>query len=122
MSKAISDLRYYLRCWRRWLRSWRPALGFPPEAPFVRLMRPVVSWGNPEDHFQEEGEDIEDWILRAIDAEVESLPEQQKKAIRQVYLREWHNFKQERATMLCDRAEADMVSRLRAKGVVLGGE
>lgn len=112
--------------------GWRPKLGYPPEAPYVRLMRPAVSVGNAEDNYADSywdsSEEADEWILKAIDAEVESLDAIKRAAVRMVYLREigpavfrLNRISMEEAARLCDLAELEMVPRLRAKGVVLGG-
>jgi hypothetical protein len=121
--RALDDLRYYLRAWRRWVRDWRAPLGYPTSVPFVREMVPVVSGG-----WDTHDEEVDGHILRAIDAEVESLPADQRAAVRLVYLNEVTSavFRSGRMSMessrrLCYEAEIRMVPRLRVRGVVLGG-
>jgi hypothetical protein len=130
--RALDDLRYYLKCWRRWVRSWRPALGFPPEWPMARIpVNPPIACGNIDDALEEPyryEEDIEDSILRAVDAEVESLPNMKRVAVRLIYLREQGpavyrsgRMSVEEAYRICNQAELEMIPRLRVRGVVLGG-
>ena len=73
-------------------------------------------------------EEIEDSILRAIDAEVDSLPTIKRVAVRLIYLREQGSavyrsgrMSVEDAYRLCNQAELEMIPRLRVRGVVLGG-
>jgi hypothetical protein len=120
---ALDDLRHYLRAWRRWVRDWRAPLGYPGAVPFVREMVPVVSGG-----WDTHDEEVDSHILRAIDAEVESLPVDQRAAVRLVYLNEVASavfrsgrMSMETARRLCYEAEVEMVPRLRVRGVVLGG-
>ena len=132
-SLALNDLRHYLRAWRRWTRSWRPGLGYPPSWPLAKVPnKPAVSCGNVEDALEEPyrfEEDIEDHILKAIDAVVDSLPADKRAAVRLVYLREEPGmavFRSGRmslevAAVLCNAAEVEMIPMLRLKGVVLGG-
>jgi len=130
---ALSDLRYYLLAWRQWLRSWRPALGYPSETPMVRLMRPVVAWGNSDDggEFHDLTERVDQHVLRVIDTEVENMRHVKPNwyhALRVVWLREdgpavWRSnrLSMEDVARLADAAEIELIPRLRAKGVVLGG-
>lgn len=125
---ALSDLRYYLKAWRGWVRSWREKLGYPSEAPFVRLCRPVVEWGGEDSGYHERSEEVDEWIIKAIDTEVENLPVLKRAAVRLIYLREVGpamfrsgRMSIEEASRLCDLAERDMVPKLRDKGIVLGG-
>lgn len=91
-------------------------------------MKAVVSWGNQDDSFHETSDDVDEWIVKAVDAEIESLDKEHRSAVRLVYLREEYGavfrsnrMSMERAALLCDEAELQMIPRLRAKGVVLGG-
>lgn len=120
---ALEDVRYFLRCWRRWVRGWAVPLGYPSEAPFVRHMRPVVAWDGSDEDLE-----VDAFILRAVDAEVEALAPKPRAAIRLVYLNEVlpevfrsNRFTKEEARRLADFAEAEMIPGLRARGVVLGG-
>lgn len=120
---ALDDVRFYLRAWRRWVRQWRAPLGYPTAVPFVHQMLPSVSSGW-DDHDQE----VETHILRAVDAEVESLPGLKRAAVRLVYLNECLPavFRSGRMTTaesrrLTNEAEVEMIPRLRVRGVVLGG-
>jgi hypothetical protein len=78
--------------------------------------------GSDEDY------EVDSHILRAIDAEVESLPALARAAMRLVYLNEVlpevfrsRRMSREEAVRLTDKAESDMIPRLRVRGVVLGG-
>ena len=73
-------------------------------------------------------EEIEDSILRAVDAEVDSLPTIKRVAVRLIYLREQGSavyrsgrMSVEEAVRICNQAELEMIPRLRIRGVVLGG-
>lgn len=120
---ALQDVRYYLRAWRRWVRAWRTPLGLPSAVPFVGKMIPSVS------AFDEiEQEDIDALVMRKLDAEVESLPADQRAAVRIVYLNEVmpavfrsSRWPKDTVYRLCDAAERAMIPGLRARGVVLGG-
>lgn len=120
---ALEDLRFYLRAWRRWVRNWAAPLGYPPEAPFVRSMRPTVA---PDGADQDQ--EVDGFILRTIDAQIESLPARKRAAVRLIYLNETLPavFNSCRMTMqearrLTSEAELEMVPLLRVRGVVLGG-
>lgn len=120
---ALQDLRYYLRSWRRWVRAWRAPLGLPSAIPLVGKMVPSVS---AYDEIEEE--EINAVVMRQIDAEVESLPADKRAAVRLVYLNEVlpavfrsARWSKDRVYRLCDQAEVEMVPKLRARGVVLGG-
>lgn len=120
---ALDDVRYYLRAWRRWVRDWRAPLGAPSAVTWVDQCLPTVCGDADTDDQQ-----IDVHILRSVNAEVESLPTDMRTAVRLVYLNEIGPsvFRSGRMTMetarrLCARAEEDMVPRLRARGVVLGG-
>jgi hypothetical protein len=122
--QAIDDVRYYLRAWRRWVGGWRAPLGVPSAVPYVHEMLPSVSGGA----FDEQENDVAPFILRAVDAEIERLPIDQRAAVRLVYLNEVTSsvFRSGRMTIeaarrLCAAAEADMVPKLRVRGIVLGG-
>lgn len=130
---ALSDLRHFLRCWRRWIRGWRPNLGYPPEVPWLRLIKATtLGIGNADDYADEfwaQSEEVDDYILRTVDAVVESLQPLNRAAVRMVYLREigpavlrTGRMSMAEASLLCDAAETQMVPALRAKGIVLGGK
>lgn len=75
-----------------------------------------------------EDDDINAIVMRAIDAEVESLPAAKRAAVRLVYLNEEvaavfrsNRMSMQEARRLCAEAELEMVPRLRVRGVVLGG-
>lgn len=124
--RAADDVRFYLKAWRRWVRGWRAPLGYPSVCAFVRAMRPTV---DPER--QDFEEEVDQWILRAVDAEVESLSPMKRAAVRLIYLNEILPavFRSARAGVsnleecrrLASEAELEMVPRLRLRGVVLGG-
>jgi hypothetical protein len=132
-NRAIDDLRYYLRCWRRWVKSWKPALGFPSQWILAKIpVKAPVGCGNVDDALEEPyryEDEIEDSILRAIDSEVDNLTNLKRAAVRLIYLREEPGkavfrsgrFSIEEAYVLCNQAELEMIPKLRAKGVVLGG-
>jgi hypothetical protein len=94
-------------------------------------VNPPVGCGNMDDQLEEPyryEEEIEDSILRAVDAEVESLPNIKRIAVRLIYLREQGSavyrsgrLSLEEAYHLCNQAELEMVPRLRVRGVLLGG-
>ncbi len=122
---AVDDLRHYLRAWSRWVRAWRAPLGIPSTVAIVSRMIPTVdSWSSHEDT----DETIEAHILREVDREIERLPPNQRAAVRLTYLNETlpavfrsARMSQEEVRRLCNLAEAEMVPRLRIRGVVLGG-
>jgi hypothetical protein len=120
---ALEELRYLLTQWRRWVRGWQAPLGYPSASPFVRIMRPSVAW----DGTDQEAE-TDQWILRAVDAEIESLGSLKRAAVRLVYLREVMpaafrsgRLSMEEAVRLCNEAEVEMIPGLRKRNVVLGG-
>lgn len=120
--RALDDVRYYLRAWRSWVRAWREPLGLPGAVNWVGHMMPTVSW---DETIYEE---VDAAILRKVNAEIESLPADQRAAVRLVYLNEVLpavfrscRMTSETARRLCGKAETEMVPRLRARGVVLGG-
>lgn len=120
---ALEELRYLLTQWRRWVKSWQAPLGYPSQSPFVRIMRPAVAWDG-----QDQESETDQWILRAVDAEIESLPNLKRAAVRLIYLREVlpavfrsGRMSAEEATRLCNEAEYEMIPGLRKRGVVLGG-
>lgn len=120
---ALEHLRYYLKAWRRWIKNWAAPLGYPGQCTFVRHMTPTVAWdGSDVD------EEVDDFILRAIDAQVESLAPRARAAVRLVYLNEVlpavfssNRMSMEEAVRLTNEAEVEMIPLLRARGVVLGG-
>jgi len=120
---AIETLRLYLREWVRRAHAWRPELGYPQECPFVKHMVPVVAWGDSE--HEEKDEQIADWIIGAIDAEVEGLPEPHRGALRLVWLREReavyrsNRMSLEAAYRYANDAERMMIPGLIRRGVVL---
>ena len=128
---AQRDVQYYLRAWRRWVRSWTPALGYPHEAPFVKHMVPVVSWDSSEDQLaqaDEADQQVAEFVLRAVDTEVEALATLKRAAVRLIYLNETApavfrsgRMSLERAAYLCEVAELEMIPGLRLRGVILGG-
>lgn len=120
---ALEHLRYYMKAWRRWIRKWAAPLGYPSQCTFVRHMKPTVAWdGSDQD------EEVDDFILRAIDAQVESLEARPRAAVRLVYLNEVlpavfssNRMSMEEAVRLTNLAEVEMIPLLRVRGVVLGG-
>ena len=118
VENAVDHLRYYLRAWRAWVRAWRAPLGFPSAVPWLRVMPPTPAWG-----YDDTDPDVDHFILRAINAEVESLPPRKRAAVRQIYLNEtliYTRSTPDEIRRLCDEAETEMVPRLRVRGVVLG--
>lgn len=120
---ALEDLRYYLRAWRRWVRSWSAPLGYPSQCTFVRAMKPTVAWDGSDQEIE-----VDQWILRAVDAEIEGLQPRKRASIRLVYLNEVLPavFRSIRITdgearRLTTEAECEMIPKLRVRGVVLGG-
>ena len=120
---ALEDLRYYLRAWRRWVRSWAAPLGYPSECTFVRHMKPAVAWDGSDQE-----QEVDGFILRAIDAEIENLNARARAAVRLFYLNETlpavfssKRMSPEEARRLTAEAEVEMIPKLRVKGVVLGG-
>ena len=124
-------MRYYLRAWAWRSRQWRARLGYPPQSPIVRVMRPVVAWSSSEDQSAEADEaydDIAVFIFDAIDAEVDRLQSLKRAALKLIYLREvdyavyHHNrMSMQEAKRLAGEAELELVPKLRVRGVVLGG-
>ena len=122
VSTALDDLRYYLRAWRSWVRAWRAPLGYPSAVPWLRVIPPTPAWS-----CDDSDPDVDAFILRAINAEVESLPPTKRAAVRLTYLNETlpsvfrgARFDQVEARRLCAEAEVEMIPRLRVRGVVLG--
>jgi hypothetical protein len=120
---ALADLQYYLRAWRRWVRSWSAPLGYPSQCTFVRHMKPTVAWDGSDHEIE-----VDQWILRAIDAEIEGLDGRKRAAIRLVYLNEVMpavfrslRITEVEAKRLTNEAEVEMIPRLRVRGEVLGG-
>lgn len=120
---ALEHLRYLMRCWRRWIKSWRAPLGYPSQVTWARIMPPTPAWDSSD-----MDEEVDEFVLRAIDAEVESLPALARAAVRLVYLNEVlpdvfrsKRLSDQEARRLTNQAEIEMVPRLRARGVVLDG-
>lgn len=131
LKDALADLQHYLRAWAWKSRQWRAKLGYPPQSPFVRVMRPVVAWSSSEDELAESDEafdKVAGFVFDAIDAEVDRLPAMKRAALKLVYLREvdYAVYRHNRMTMTeayrhTRDAEVELVPKLRARGVVLGG-
>ena len=131
LKDALADLQHYLRAWAWKSRQWRSRLGYPPQAPFVRVMVPVVAWSSSEDQQAESDEafdEVAGFVFDAIDAEVERLPTMKRAALKLVYLREvdYAVYRSNRMTMseahkYTNEVEVELIPRLRARGVVLGG-
>lgn len=116
MSRALEELQYYLRAWRGWVRAWRAPLGAPSAVAWCRVMHPTPSWD-----VDDADPGVDSFILRAIDAEVESLPANKRAAVRQFYLNEVvSKLPPPAMRALCAEAEIEMIPRLRTRGVVLG--
>lgn len=127
--RALEDIRFYLRAWRRWCHAWKPMLGYPSQAPFVRVMRPSVAWDSDSDQRAEadsRDEEVDAEILRALDVCVASLPVLHRIAVRIIYLREtgpavWRSnrLSLSDAAKLCGEAERELIIMLRRKNVLL---
>jgi DNA-directed RNA polymerase specialized sigma24 family protein len=118
VSRALDELRYYLRAWRSWVRAWRAPLGLPSSVAWLGVMPPTPAWD-----VDDADQNVDSFILRAIDAEIESLSPKKRAALRQYYLNEALSAgksTREEASRLCSEAEVEMIPRLRARGVVLG--
>lgn len=128
---AIADLQHYLRAWAWRARQWNAKLGYPTQAPFVRIMRPVVGWSSSEDlmaEIDEAFDKVSNFVFDAIDAEVERLPTMKRAALKLTYLREvdyavYHSNRMTNidAKRIARVVEAELVPKLRARGIVLGG-
>ena len=123
VNAALADLRFYLRAWRAWTRAWRAPLGLPSAVAWLKVMPPTPAWS-----YDDTDPEVDSFILRAINAEVESLPVAQRAAVRLMYLNEVlpsvfrsARLSQNELRRLCSEAEAEMIPRLRVRGVVLGG-
>ena len=115
MARPIEELQFYLRAWRAWVRAWRAPLGAPSAVPWLGVIKATPSWESEDDS------GVDSFILRAVDAEVESLPPHKRAAVRQYYLNEaLTSMPRETLKALCDEAEAEMIPKLRIRGVVLG--
>ena len=118
ISRSLDELRYYLRAWRSWVRAWRAPLGLPSSVAWLGVMPPTPAWD-----VDDADPNVDSFILRAIDAEIESLPPNKRAALRKYYLNEalsQHRLPPEELRRLCAEAESEMIPRLRARGVVLG--
>lgn len=120
---GVDDLQHYLRAWSRWTRAWRAPLGYPTQAPFVRAMPATPAWGTEDSDPEVDGE-----IMRHINSVVEGLSNVKNAAVRLIYLRETMAavFQSTRMPIwqvktICQEAEVEMVPKLRARGVILGG-
>lgn len=116
MARPVEELQFYLRAWRAWVRAWRAPLGAPSAVPWCQVIHPTPSWdvddGDPG---------VDTFILRAVDAEIESLPPNKRAAVRQFYLNESiARMPQDTMRALCTEAEIEMIPKLRSRGVVLG--
>ena len=90
-------------------------MGAPSAVPWLGVIHATPSWESDEDT------GVDSFILRAVDAEVESLPHNKRAAVRQYYLNESINrMPAAEVKALCAEAEADMIPKLRIRGVVLG--
>lgn len=126
---ALEDVRYYLRAWRYWNKSWRPSLGHDGQISLVRLMRPTVAFAEEGDDAAEVDSAVDSWIMAAVDAVMADLNGTQRAAINLIYMREKPGLAIVRsgrmtvadAERICQEAELAMIGPLRKKGVVLGG-
>lgn len=98
----------------------------------VRVMVPVVSWSSSEDQLAEADEafdKVSSFVFDAIDAEVDRLPAIKRAAIKLTYLREvdyavYHSNRMtnREARRMAREVEPELIPKLRARGVVLGGQ
>jgi hypothetical protein len=105
------------------VRSWQAPLGYPSQCTFVRHMKPTVAWDGSDSEIE-----VDQWILRALDAEIEDLDARKRASIRLVYLNEiapavFRSLRvtEQEARRLTSEAEIEMIPKLRVRGVVLGG-
>lgn len=120
---AVEDVRFYLRLWRRWTRAWRAPLGYPSQVAWVRVMPPTPAWESSD-----MDEEVEGWIMRAVEASVEDLEPRKRASVRLVYLNEvlpavFHSNRitDQEAKRLTALAEVELVGKFRERGVVVGG-
>ena len=126
---ALEDVRYYLRAWRYWNRSWRTNLGHKGQSNLVGMMRPQVAYADEGDDAAEVDSAVDSWIMEAVDAVMAGLSVTQRAAINLVYMKEKpgqtviHSGRMtvSDAERICQDAEIAMIAPLRKKGVVLGG-
>lgn len=119
---ALDHVRYLLKMWRRWIGGWKAPLGYPSKVPWIRVMPPTPAWdGSDMD------EEVAGWIMRAVDASVESLHPRQRAAVRLIYLNEVLpavfrsvRMTQQEAKRLTVEAEYELIHKLKARDVVLG--
>ena len=79
----LESLRWYLRQWAHWCRSWRPrGLWYPSAVPYLDEMRPGPSESS------ESLDGAESWQLHAVEQGVSELPSTLSGAIRAHYLAE----------------------------------
>ena len=120
---AVDDLRYYLRAWRSWTRAWRAPLGLPSSVAWLRIMPPTPAWS-----CEDTDPEVDGFILRTLNAVIESLPANKRAAVRITYLNETlpASFRSGRMShdelrRLCSEAAVEMIPKLRVRGVLLGG-
>ena len=73
-------------------------------------------------------EEVEGWIMRAVDASVEDVEPRKRASVRLTYLNEVLpavfrslRISDQEARRLTAQAEVELIPRLRIRGVVLGG-
>ena len=73
-------------------------------------------------------EEVEGWIMRAVDASVEDLEPRKRASVRLIYLNEVLpavfrslRISDQEARRLTAQAEVELIPKLRIRGVVLGG-
>lgn len=116
MARPVEELQFYLRAWRAWVRAWRAPLGAPSAVSWANVIHGTPAWETDD---SDPG--VDSFILRAVDAEVESLPPNKRAAVRQYYLNEaLTKLSRTEIKALCAEAEIEMIPRLRTRGVVLG--
>jgi len=120
---ALADVRYFLRLWRRWVRSWRAPLGYPSQVAWIRVMPPTPAWDASD-----MDDEVDEGIMRAVDAAVESLEWRKRASVRLIYLNEVlpavfrsNRLTEKEARRLTDQAEVELIASLRIRGVVVGG-
>lgn len=117
----LQKLCGHLRDWARWVRGWRPPLGFPTHVPYLHEMRPTVA---------PDSEDVtgpDPWVMQKVDECVCALkPPILSHAIRIRYLNEIGPavFRSGRAgkddiKQLANAAEIKLIPMVEEKGVVL---
>lgn len=119
-NNELERLRWYLREWVSWVHDWFPRLGYPSAVPYLYAMRPSVATAS-------EAEDGRDqFAMHILDAAVDSLPPDERAALRVFYLREagpavWRSNRipLEQIAVLCEQAELHLIPIVKSKGLAL---